>query len=123
MNGFPPSPKNQVTLANWRTPPFHKWGFQHVRELVPSADIPASGDTMELPSNPVDLSICQIDHADGRSMTFNDFLEHTHTDGIVILRGGDIVFGHDPTDTAHPDVGQQVHARIVSGNFDRTRGT
>lgn len=92
MNGFPPPPKTQVTLANWRTPPFHKWGFQHVRELVPSADIPASGDTMELPSNPVDLSICQIDNADGRSMTFNDFLEHTHTDGIVILRGGDIVF-------------------------------
>ena len=30
----------QVTLANWRAAPFNRWGFQHVRELIPSADIP-----------------------------------------------------------------------------------
>jgi hypothetical protein len=30
----------QVTLANWRTAPFNRWAFHHVRELVPSADIP-----------------------------------------------------------------------------------
>jgi hypothetical protein len=40
MTGFPPSPDGQVTLANWRTAPFNRWGFQHVREIVPSADIP-----------------------------------------------------------------------------------
>ena len=31
----------QVTLANWRSAPFNRWGFQHVRELIPSADIPS----------------------------------------------------------------------------------
>ena len=40
MNGFPPSPESQVTLANWRIAPFNRWAFQHVREIVPSADIP-----------------------------------------------------------------------------------
>jgi len=40
MTGFPPSPDGQVTLANWRTAPFNRWGFQHVREILPSADIP-----------------------------------------------------------------------------------
>jgi hypothetical protein len=39
MTGFPPSPQGQVTLANWRTSPFNRWAFQHVREIVPSADI------------------------------------------------------------------------------------
>jgi hypothetical protein len=29
----------QVTLANWRTAPFNRWAFHHVRELVPLADI------------------------------------------------------------------------------------
>ena len=38
MTGFPPPAEGQVTLANWRTAPFNRWGFQHVREIVPSAD-------------------------------------------------------------------------------------
>ena len=29
----------QVTLANWRAAPFNRWGFQHVREIVPTARI------------------------------------------------------------------------------------
>ena len=30
----------QVTLANWRAAPFNRWAFHHVRELIPTADIP-----------------------------------------------------------------------------------
>lgn len=93
MQGFPPSPESQVTLANWRTPPFNKWGFQHVREIVPSADITASADiTMELTHDPVELEDLQIEDGSGQSMSFGAFLDHTHTDGIVILRDGKIVF-------------------------------
>jgi len=29
-----------VTLANWRTAPFNRWAFHHLRELGPSADVP-----------------------------------------------------------------------------------
>ena len=29
----------QVTLENWRLPPFNRWAFQHVRELIPTATI------------------------------------------------------------------------------------
>ena len=39
MKGFPPKDPDQVTLSNWRTAPFNKWGFQHVREIIPSANI------------------------------------------------------------------------------------
>ena len=56
MNGFPPPPEAQVTLANWRTAPFNRWAFSHVRELIPSADIandPAS--VRPLPEAPVAL--------------------------------------------------------------------
>ena len=34
MDGFPPSPEHQVTLANWRTSPVNRWAFHHVREIV-----------------------------------------------------------------------------------------
>ncbi len=77
MQGFPPRREGQVTLGNWRVPPFNKWAFHHVREIVPSADIandPASVWT--LPRAPAPLAI----DAD------------PDTDGLVILQRGRIVF-------------------------------
>jgi len=80
MNAFPPSRDAQVTLANWRTPPYHRWAFHHVRELIPTAEIandPAR--VTPLPAAPAKL--------------FDDrFLADTDTDGIVALHRGKLVF-------------------------------
>ena len=43
MQGTPPVGDALVTLANWQDPPFNRWGFQHVRDLIPTARI-ARGD-------------------------------------------------------------------------------
>ena len=40
MAGVPPFPANAlVTLGNWQEPPFNRWAFQHVRELIPTVRI------------------------------------------------------------------------------------
>ena len=40
MAGPPPfPPEARVTLANWQDPPFNRWAFQHIRELIPTARI------------------------------------------------------------------------------------
>src|SRR5262249_6119059 len=89
MRGFPPAPDGQVTLANWRAAPFNRWAFHHVREIVPSADIPNDPvHVMALPSDPVDMGPLRIDTGTGTPLSFDEFLEATHTDGIVILRRG-----------------------------------
>src|SRR5947208_753923 len=73
----------QVTLANWRTSPFNRWAFHHVREVVASADIPNDpANVWELPSAPVDLGKLRID----------ELCDETDTDGLVILHRGRIVF-------------------------------
>src|ERR1700690_4158641 len=41
MDGFPPAPQSRVTLANWQDPPFNRWAFRHVREIIPTQPIPA----------------------------------------------------------------------------------
>src|SRR2546422_1166726 len=83
MNGFPPTPDAEVTLANWRRSPFNRWAFHHVREVVPSADLPNDpANTLELPSAPVDMGKLGIDQ----------FFDETNTDGLVILHRGRIVF-------------------------------
>ena len=92
MDGFPPPADEQVTLANWRTPPFCRWAFQHVRELVPSADIAnAPADVWRLPSHPVSLDRLEVVDGDGK-VTFADALARTDTDGIVVLHRGKVIY-------------------------------
>ena len=83
MDRFPSPVAAQVTLANWRNPPFARWAFQHVRELIPSADIANDpANVRPLPEAPLD----------GRKLPLGDFLEATDTDGFVILHRGRLVF-------------------------------
>jgi CubicO group peptidase (beta-lactamase class C family) len=94
MSGFPPAAADLVTLANWRVAPYSKWAFQHVREIVPSADIPnASGDVWKLPSEPKDFSSFGFEHS-GKLYSLDQFLGSTDTDGLVILQRGKVIFEH-----------------------------
>lgn len=95
MHGFPPAPDGQVTLANWRTAPFNRWAFHHVREIVPSADIandPAA--PLSFPSAPVDLGRLRIDRDGGPALALDEFLDETDTDGLVIVHHGRLVLEH-----------------------------
>ena len=79
MEGFAPAPEGQVTLANWRAAPFNRWAFHHVREIVPSADIPSDPRNIrKLPRHPVEIPL-------------GNFFEETDTDGLVVLHRGRIV--------------------------------
>jgi CubicO group peptidase (beta-lactamase class C family) len=95
MDGFPPGREGQVTLANWRTSPFNRWAFHHVREIVPSADIPNDpASVMELPSDPIDLRTLTIGSDHGKPVSFGTFLHETDTDGFVVLHRGRVVYEH-----------------------------
>ena len=72
----------QVTLANWRTAPFNRWAFHHVRELIPTADIPnAPSGVRALPPQK-------------RAFDLESFLRETDTDGMAIVYRGRLVFEH-----------------------------
>ncbi len=92
MSGFPSLPTDQVSLANWRTGPFNKWAFHHVRDIVPSADIPNAGDDVwQFESRPSDLSSLSVEH-DGISYSIDGLLDATDTDGVAILHRGKVIF-------------------------------
>ena len=92
MSGFPSLPSDQVSLANWRTGPYNKWAFHHVRDIVPSADVAnARDDVWQLESRPSDLSSLSIEH-DGARYSIDKLLEATDTDGVAILHRGKVIF-------------------------------
>lgn len=93
MTGFPPAPPAQVTLANWQDPPFSRWAFRHMRELIPSQLIPAAGPAGEspLPAAAVPLDNPVVWRLDGSAATVQDVLDDTFTDALVVLHDGQVV--------------------------------
>src|SRR5919109_4579549 len=82
-----------ATLANWRSAPFNRWAFHHVRELVPSADIANDPRAVRaLPTESLDFKALRIDPDSGEAMGMEAFLRETDTDGMAILRRGRLVF-------------------------------
>ena len=95
MAGAPPfPPQARVTLANWQDPPFNRWAFQHVRELIPTARISrGAGPVWELPRAERDVLGLRFRSAD-RELSVADLLAQTYTDGFLVLHQGRIVAEH-----------------------------
>lgn len=90
---FPPPPEKRVTLANWRTPPFNRWAFNHVSELVPSAFVRTGPQARSLDRSTIDLNAFELSHG-GQTFTLDGWLDGTFTDSIVVLENGKIAFEH-----------------------------
>ena len=88
---FPLAPDQQVTLSNWRTPPFNRWAFNHVSELVPSAMISAHPHADSLPVQPIDLSRFTVRYEQADWM-LDQWLQQTYTDSLVVLKNGHIAY-------------------------------
>ena len=94
MSGFPPAEADQVTLANWRTAPYLKWAFQHVREIVPSADIANSPDNVwQLKNEQKDWSSFSFQQG-GETYSLDRLIADTDTDGLAILHHGKVIYEH-----------------------------
>ncbi len=95
MSGAPPfPPPSQVTLANWQDPPFNRWAFQHVRELIPTARIPR-GDQPAWPLRRAERDVLGFRFRRGeRELSIAEMLEETYTDAFLVLCRGEIVAEH-----------------------------
>lgn len=114
MTGFPPAPEKLVTLSNWRKPPFNRWAFNHVSELIPSAFVRAGSGGAPLEAAPFSLGDFGLSH-DGRRMGFDEWLESTFTDSIVVMKNGKIAFETyaEGQDLAIPHIWMSVSKSIL----------
>jgi CubicO group peptidase (beta-lactamase class C family) len=95
MTGAPPfGEQSRVTLANWQDPPFNRWAFQHIRELIPTARIArAPGAAWPLPRAERDVLGFRFRYAE-RELSVAELLAETYTDGFLVLHQGQIVAEH-----------------------------
>ena len=107
MEGFPPARESLVNLENWQKPPFNRWSFQHLREVIPTQRI-ARG-VMARPLDHADHSLVPDDVAVTRleagPSTLGAVLADTWTDAVIVMHDGRVVleryFGGMRADTPH----------------------
>jgi CubicO group peptidase (beta-lactamase class C family) len=83
----------EVTLANWQDPPFNRWGFLHVRELVPTARIGrGDGPVTALPRRETAFDDLRFHPPRGHeTYTVGRAIAETYTDGLLVIHDGAIV--------------------------------
>jgi CubicO group peptidase (beta-lactamase class C family) len=80
-----------IPRSDWDFPPYHRWTFQHIREMTPTAQIwRGEGPLMPLRSQLVDMKAVTYQHA-GEQSTFGAYLNDTFVDGFLVLHKGAVV--------------------------------
>jgi CubicO group peptidase (beta-lactamase class C family) len=91
MQGSPPAlvpPK-----LDWNYAPWNRWSFQHVRELLPTAEVwRGAGPVRQLPRDERGLDELPVVGVDGEAASLATLLDQTYTDGFLVLKRGAVVF-------------------------------
>ena len=91
MQGSPPvlvPPK-----MDWDRPPWNRWSFQHVREILPTAEVwRGKGATRALPRADVNLDDLAVANSSGAPTSLMGLLDETYTDGFLVLKDGAIAY-------------------------------
>ncbi len=91
MEGSPP--RLIPPRIDWDHAPWNRWSFQHVREILPTAEVwRGRGPVRPLPRDDRDLDHLPVALSDGAPSTLADFLDETYTDGFIVLKSGRIAY-------------------------------
>jgi CubicO group peptidase (beta-lactamase class C family) len=91
MRGAPPvliPPK-----MDWDRPPWNRWAFQNVRQILPTAEVWRGwGNVRILPRDDRELDGLEVRSSAGAITTLAGLLDETYTDGFLVVKNGAIAF-------------------------------
>jgi CubicO group peptidase (beta-lactamase class C family) len=92
-----PAPEVQgtpVTACNWQDPPFNRWAFWHVGDILPTYRVPRGDGQVRPPpaaAGRPDLPAVPVTRTDGTPGTVGEVLDDTYTDAYLVLQDGELV--------------------------------
>ncbi len=106
MVGCPPPREARVNRGNWLFPPYNRWAFSHMTELMPCAEVSrGSGEVRELPERSGHVEALEalpvVDHT-GTARPLREMLERTYSDALLVLHHGHLLYERYDNDLA-PD--------------------
>jgi len=97
LEGGPPALDSAVTVGNWQDPPFNRWAYWHVREILPTylvsrgtGPIRVLGEA-SMPAPTSELLDNGLARIDGSPSTVAEVFADTFTDAYVVLHDGELV--------------------------------
>jgi CubicO group peptidase (beta-lactamase class C family) len=91
MTGSPPA--MIPPRRDWDRPPWNRWSFQHIREILPTVEVwRGHGHRRRFERDERDLDNLPVTDSDGRPTTLAGLLDETYTDGFLVIRDGAIVY-------------------------------
>ena len=84
-------PEN-LTLESFQFGPINRWAFSHMREVIPTVNIPRDPTQFLALKNSEDLVTDFSVAFQGRQQAIDNIAEQQYIDGLLILKNGDIVF-------------------------------
>ena len=91
--GSEPVDLSRPPRTDWDRPPWNRWSFQHVGEILPTVEVSrGSGPVRPLSRRERPLDDLQVAGTDGRAATLLQFLDQTFTDGVLVLHRGAIAY-------------------------------
>src|SRR6202011_768970 len=90
----PEAAGESVTAYNWQDPPFNRWAFWHVSEILPTYQVArGDGPARVLPASAGSVALFgpPIVRVDGAAGTAAEVLADTFTDAYVVLQDGELV--------------------------------
>ena len=91
MQGSPPA--LVPPRMEWDRPPWNRWAFQHIREILPTAEVwRGRGPVRELLRADRDLDGLAVTNVEGEATTLARLLDDTYTDGFLVLKNGAVVY-------------------------------
>jgi CubicO group peptidase (beta-lactamase class C family) len=92
MVGAPPPLERRVNVTNFTAPPFNRWAYQHINELLPTRAVARGASPSVLAQRPVDLDSVEVQFDAQRRETVAHFLQRSYTDGFIVLHDGAVVY-------------------------------
>ncbi|MBN3791769.1 serine hydrolase domain-containing protein [Burkholderia sp. Ac-20353] len=92
MQGFPPPAERVVSKANAFTAANLRWALRNTRRLAPTDGIRHAAAPLPMPVDPVpNLDTLPVTIG-GETLTLDDYLRRTATDGFIVVHRGRVVY-------------------------------
>ncbi|MGB0505295.1 MAG: serine hydrolase domain-containing protein [Pikeienuella sp.] len=116
MQGSPPPPKMRLPMIDWDRPPWNRWAFQRVQEFLPTAPIRRGDHISLLNSAHQDISAIPFTRTDGVASSFEQMLDDTYTDGMLVMMDGKVIHEsyHNSMDKRTLHLAQSVSKSITA---------
>ena len=94
-----------LTLESFQFGPVNRWTFSHMREIIPTVNIPRDTNRFLMLNNSDDLVADFSVEFQGRKQSIDEIAAHQFIDGLLIIKDGEIVvenyYGHLTQDRPH----------------------